>query len=218
MAVGQQRQPAIAQAMAAAGGIGAEAGGRGEQLLDRVDPDDAGAAERRVVDPVAVEPQAARLAAGRQRAELAAGLEDDDRLHAGGGARGGHEAAGVGDAFEMHQDRARREVEGQIVEDVAQLDVGALAQGDDPREADPLARVAQSSIAVAIESDWVTKARSPSGGSGAAEPALSFIRGTITPTRSGPIDADAVPARRRAHRTGLPGVEGDRAGSAADHH
>ena len=86
MAVGQQRQPAVAQAVAAPRGAGAEAGGSGEQLLDRADADQARAGERRVVDPVAVQPDADAAWPPRRRADLAPGLEDQDRLDAGRGA------------------------------------------------------------------------------------------------------------------------------------
>ena len=117
----------------------------------------------------------------------------------------------------MHQDCARREVEGQIVEDVAQLDVGALAQGDDPREADPLVgrpveHRGRDRIRLGDEGE-VAIGRQLRGGAGVE---LHPRHHHADPV--GPDHADAVPACRRAHRPGLPGIEGDRAGSAADHH
>ena len=65
--------------------------------------------------------------------------------------------------------------------------------------------VAHSSIAVAMESDWVTKARSPGGGTAVAEPVFSLRAGTITPTRSGPTRrSPRACATARAARTCSP--------------
>ena len=126
--VGEQREPALAQPVAAACSAWAQAGGSGEQLLDRADPDQAGPSEGRVVDLVPVQAQAGAAGPLRRRAELPAGLEHEHGLDAGGGARSRHEAPRVGDAFEMDQDGPGREVQGQVVQDVAQLHLGDLAQ------------------------------------------------------------------------------------------
>ena len=67
VAVGEAGQPALAQPVAAARGARAQAGGGGEQLLDRTDPDQAGPGEGRVVDlvPAAATAPPGTPAAGR---------------------------------------------------------------------------------------------------------------------------------------------------------
>ena len=95
-----------------------------------------GATERCVVDGVRAR-QGSRVGAHRARARLAApGLHDDHRLAARGGAPGGHELAPVPHRLHVQQDRLGVGVEGQPVEQVAEVDVGHVAEGGDAREAD----------------------------------------------------------------------------------
>jgi hypothetical protein len=75
----------------------------------------------------------------RRTGFVAAGLEQDDRLDAGGGAQRAHEAAGVADAFDVHQDVVGAVVVDQVVEDFAEIDVGRHAERDDRGEADLVA-------------------------------------------------------------------------------
>ena len=70
---------------------------------------------------------------------VAAGLEQDDRLDAGGRAQRAHEAAGVADALDVHQDVVGAVVVDQVIEDFAEIDVGRHAQRNDRREADLVA-------------------------------------------------------------------------------
>ena len=130
MAVGEQRQAAPAQTVTAPRRAWAKAGGGREQLLDRLYPDQAGPSEGRIIDVVAVQAHAAAGPLGG-RADLPPGLEDEHRLDARSGAGGRHEAPGVGDALEVDQHRPGREVERQIVQDVAELDLRMLPQGRD---------------------------------------------------------------------------------------
>ncbi len=136
MTVGEQREPALAQPVAAACGAWAQAGGSGEQLLDRADPDQASPSEGGVVDLVPAQAQTGAAGALRRRAELPAGLENEHGLDAGGGARSRHEAPRVGDAFEMDQDGPGRDVQGEVVQNVAQLHLRKLAHGGNAGEAD----------------------------------------------------------------------------------
>ena len=136
MTVGEQREPALAQPVAAACSAWAQAGGSGEQLLDRTDPDQASPSEGGVVDLVPAQAQTGAAGALRRRAELPAGLENEHGLDAGGGARGRHEAPRVGDAFEMDQDGPGRDVQGEVVQNVAQLHLRKLAHGGNAGEAD----------------------------------------------------------------------------------
>ena len=59
---------------------------------------------------------------------MAAGLEQDDRLDARSRAQGAHEAAGVTDAFDVHQDVVRAAVVDQVIENFAEIDVGRHAE------------------------------------------------------------------------------------------
>src|SRR3546814_9576731 len=71
---------------------------------------------------------------------MPAALDDDDRLAAGGNARRRHELAGVGDRFRVEQDGAGVGVHRQVVEQVAEIDIGLVAEGDDLGEADATRR------------------------------------------------------------------------------
>jgi hypothetical protein len=106
-----------------------------EELLQRVHAQHAGAAHGGVEHGVRARERA--RVRGRRRLPLGRtpGLHQDDRLVARRRARGRHELARRGDRFHVEQDGARLGVVGQPVEHVAEIDVGALAQRDEVREA-----------------------------------------------------------------------------------
>ena len=81
-----------------------------------------------------------RAGVRRRRLDAAAGatgLDDDHRLVARRRARRRHELARRLDRFDVEQDRPRVGVAGEMIEQVAEVDVGALAHRDQRREADP---------------------------------------------------------------------------------
>ena len=80
--------------------------------------------------------EAAALAPGG----CAAGLDQQHRLVARRGARGGHELARRLHRFDVHQDGACVRVAAEVVEHVAEVDVAAVAERDEMREPD-LARL-----------------------------------------------------------------------------
>ncbi len=76
-------------------------------------------------------------AAALRRVGPPPGLHDQDRLGAGGGAGRRHELARVGHPFDIEQDRPHARVLAELVQQVAEIDVGHAAHRDQVREADP---------------------------------------------------------------------------------
>jgi len=76
-----------------------------------------------------------RLGAGL----VASGLQHDDRLGAGRATGGRHELLGVRHLLDIEEDGAAFRIAGEIVQRVAEVDVGHLAHRHDLREADPAA-------------------------------------------------------------------------------
>ncbi len=70
---------------------------------------------------------------------VAAGLDDDDGLVARRRPRGRHELARRVDRFDVEQDRARVRVAAEVVEQVAEVHVGRVAERDEVREPDAAA-------------------------------------------------------------------------------
>ncbi len=206
MAVGQQGETAAPQPVAAARGTSAQAGGGGEQLLDRRHAHQAGAGEGGVVDLVPVQPQADAAGPLRRRMELPAGLEHQHRLDPRRGARGRHEPPGVGDALEMDQDGTGGEIERQIVENVAELDLGELAERGDPREADVLRRGPlqhRRGDRIGLGDEGEVARRRHRGRRTGVEPAARDDHAHPV----GPDQAQPVGARRLAGGTGLLAVQ-----------
>ncbi len=129
-AVAEDGQPVAEEAMA-----GAQRGDGLEQLVEIGDPQHAGAAEGGVVDGVRPRHRPGMRQRGALGRRAAAGLDDDHRLGAGGGAGGRHELAGVADRLDVEQDGAGFGVDRQVVEHVAEIDVAHVAQRHDMREA-----------------------------------------------------------------------------------
>ena len=113
--------------------------GGDEQVVQRVDAQHAGAADRGVVDQVGAGERAGVRGRGGLALRRAAGLDDEHRLVARRRARGRHELARLLDRLDVEQDRARARVARQPVEHVAEIDVGMLAERDEVREADAAA-------------------------------------------------------------------------------
>ena len=113
-----------------------ERGCRREQLVEIEHAKHAGAAERGVVDGVRTG-QGPGVGSRRDGAlRVAAGLDDHDRLDARGGARRRHELASVVDRLDVKQDGAGAAVDGEIVEQIAEIDIDLIAERDHRGEAD----------------------------------------------------------------------------------
>ncbi len=106
-----------------------------EQLVQAFDAQHAGAPESRIVDRVGSGQSAGVRQRGLRAGGAAAGLDDDHRLGARGDAGGAHELARLGDRFDIQQDRARRGIQRQPVQHVAEVDIGHVAQRGDVGEA-----------------------------------------------------------------------------------
>ena len=124
------------QAVAGGFDVGGQGLGAGEELQDGVHPHHAGPAHQGVEHRVGAHQGAGvglhRLGAGL----VAAHLDQHHRLEAGGGAQGAHEAARVADALDVEQDALGGGVVGQVVEDLAEIQVRRGAGGNHAGEAD----------------------------------------------------------------------------------
>ena len=117
------------------------------QRLDRIeqlghcrDPQHAGAAERGIINAVAAR-QHAGMRGRRARTRLRApGLQHQHRLQPRRRARRRHEFAAMRDALGIKQDRAGARLGREIVEHVAEIDIGHVAERDDMRKADAARR------------------------------------------------------------------------------
>ena len=131
-AVGEDGQPV------AAGRAGQGQGRHGiEQFLQAVHSQQAGAAKGRVLDGIGPGHRP-RVRQDRPRpGRGVAGLDQDDGLEPGGGAGGGEEFARRPQALDEQQDGADPAIQGQVVEQVAKIQVHHVAEGDQMGEADP---------------------------------------------------------------------------------
>ena len=178
------------------------------------------AAERGVIDGIGPGECAGmglrRLGALR----MTAGLDHDDRLCPRGGPRRRHELARVLDRLDVEENGACAAVEGEIVEQVAEIDVDPVAERDDRREADR-ARAAHSTRPAAMAPDCEISARSPAPWHAGGEAALSFAPGTRTPRQLGPTSRRPSASRlfagfgERARPVTEPCRDDDRGGEAA---
>ena len=103
------------------------------------------------------------------------------------------------DRLDVEQDRARVAVGREIVEQVAEVDVGHVAERDEMREADA-ARLRPVEHAVTSAPDWDTKAMLPGGGAVCAKLALSPIAGHEHADAVRAEDAQQMRARSVEHR------------------
>ena len=107
-----------------------------EQLVQLADTKDAGAPERRFVCAIGARE---RTRVGKRRlgaARAAPRLHHDDGFGAGGAAGRRHELRRVGDSLHVEQDGTALHVSRQIVQYVAEIDIGHVAKRDHLREAD----------------------------------------------------------------------------------
>ena len=111
-----------------------------EELLEIADAQEAGAAERGVDDAVGAGECAGVRGGGFGGSRAAPRLDDDHRLQTRRGAGRGYELPRVDHRLEVEQHRVRRPVAGQHVEQVGNVDVGHVAEGNDRREADAAIR------------------------------------------------------------------------------
>ena len=130
-AIGQDRQPLAGKARQMAERLRG-----GEQLVEIEHAQQAGAAERGVIDRI----RAGQRPGMRHRRfgalRMTSAFDDQHRLGARGGARRRHEFARVLDRLDVEQNRPRRPVHGEIIEQVGKIDVDAVADGDDGGESD----------------------------------------------------------------------------------
>ncbi|MNF63448.1 hypothetical protein D3C84_451520 [compost metagenome] len=119
-AVGEDGEPLPLEGQGVAEGLDG-----GKQLMGIPYPQHAGPADGRVVN--VVEP------VGRI---VATALEHQDRLVARGGAGGREEMAGVVQLVHVDQDGAGRPVAGELIQQLAEVDVAVIPEGDEGREAD----------------------------------------------------------------------------------
>ena len=134
-AVGHDREPVAARRLRRGQGLDGV-----EQLLEPEHAQHAGAPEGGVVDRIGAGQRAGVRGGGARALGMPARLDHDHRLHARRGPRRGHELARVGDHLDVEQDRPGRGVVGQVVEHVAEVDVGHVAERDQVREADAARR------------------------------------------------------------------------------
>ena len=121
----------------AAQGFGARQSlGRDKQIARGGDPQGARASERRVINLVRSGERAGMQRGGSGAFRRTARLDHDDRLVARGRARRRHEFAGMLDGFDIHQDRRRLRIRGEIIEHIAEVDVGGFAERDEMRKSD----------------------------------------------------------------------------------
>ncbi len=108
-------------------GDAAERFGGRKQFVDIVDAQNASAPEGRAVNIVCA---CKRARVRRRRAGSAAAasrLDDDDGLDARGPPRRRHERLRVVDRFDVHEDRARRGIDGEPVEQIIEVHVSRIA-------------------------------------------------------------------------------------------
>ena len=110
--------------------------GREEQLLQGVHTQHSGACDCRLVNQIGAGQCAGMGGGGLLALTGTTGLDHDDRLVARGSTCRGHEFARCLNRLDVQQDGARAAVAGQIVQHVAEIDIGMFAQGHKMREAD----------------------------------------------------------------------------------
>ena len=123
-AVGHDRQPLAARAHRDAPREGLD---RGEQLVEVVHAQHAGAADRRIVDVVGAGQRTGVRRGGLRPLGDAPGLDHHHRLDACRGACRRHEGAPLVDRLDVEQDRLGPGIAGQVVEGIAEVDVERVA-------------------------------------------------------------------------------------------
>ena len=109
-----------------------------EQVVGGCDPQDAGAPQGRVHDFVAAGKRAGMRCCSARPLGSAAGFDRDDDFCACRGTCSRHEFAGGLDRLHVKQNRVRARVASQIVQQVAEIDIGAFAQRNETRKPDAM--------------------------------------------------------------------------------
>ena len=106
-----------------------------EQFVEIEHPDQASPPERSVVDCVGACERTCMGARGHRSLGVPARFDHDDGLCARRRARSRHELARVVNCLDIKQDRARAGIDGEVVEQVAEIDVDLISERDDTRKA-----------------------------------------------------------------------------------
>ena len=117
-----------------------------------LDAQDAGAPKRGVIDRIHAGERSGVRRRGLGRRLVPSGLYRDHRFQPRRRARGRHEFSRVGYGLDVEQDGLRCRIVGEIVQHVAEIDVGHVAERHKMREADAAAD-AQSSTVVTMAPD-----------------------------------------------------------------
>ena len=134
-AVGENRE-----ALAGEGFDARQRFGRIEQLVDVVDPQKTGAAKGGIVNRIRPGEGAGVGRGGLGGGRRASRFHDDDGFDARRGTGRRHEGLRVLHRLDIEEDRARGGIERVIVQHVAEIDVGHVADGDEAGEADLASR------------------------------------------------------------------------------
>jgi hypothetical protein len=119
--------------------LAAERLGSGKQFVEVENTQQTGAPESRIVDRVGSGKGAGMRGRRARSLLMAARLDHDDRLDAGGGPRGRHEFLRSADRFDIEQNGAGHPVGGEMVEAIGEIDIRPIAEGDGRRQADAAA-------------------------------------------------------------------------------
>jgi hypothetical protein len=111
-----------------------------EQLLERAHAQHAGAPERGAIDLVGAGERTGVRCDGSRALGVPASLEHDHRLAPACRARRGHELPGVGRGLHVEQDGGGGGLLREVVEQVAEVEVGHVADRDEVGEADAASR------------------------------------------------------------------------------
>ena len=130
-AIGEDRDSLAGQGSSARQGLGCD-----KQIAGGGNPQCAGASECGVIHIVRSRERARMRSGGSCAIRRTARFDHDNRLVASRRARRRHEFAGMLDRFDIHQDRLRCRIRGEIVEHVAEVDIGRVAERHEMRETD----------------------------------------------------------------------------------
>ena len=133
-AVGQHRQPLTLPALHMGQGFG-----RVEQRLQRVHAQHAGTPDGSIEHHIGAGQRTGVRGRRPGTVGRTAGLDNNHRLVARSSARRRHELARGLDRLHVHQDGLGAGIAGQVVDDVAEVHVGAVAQRDEMRKPDAAA-------------------------------------------------------------------------------
>ena len=107
-----------------------------EELIEAVDTQHPGAAEHGLVDRIGAGHRARVRGRGARALGVATRLDDDGGFHPGGGPGRRHEFAGRGHRLDVEQDGAGVGIAREVVEQIPEIHIRHVPQGDEVREAD----------------------------------------------------------------------------------